>query len=135
MRTLDIFFHVVVPQFSSFHLVKEVNVFPQELELCCLFTAGSSLFLGFVPTFFLVPSAFICYKKTLTATKKTTLPADLFQECIGGIVGTEMQRCGFLSLTGPTLPPFNAQAGQGNLPYNIGGAIMVAMDDVCSDPK
>lgn len=40
------------------------------------------------------------------------------------------------SLTRPTLPPFNAQAGQGNLPYNIGGAMSGRhgmMDD--SDPK
>ena len=75
-----------------------------------------------------------CHKKDHVACR--SIPGMHWWHCgdrdakVGFFVVASLRRC-FLawrlnhhqSLTGPTLPPFNAQAGQGNLPYNIGGAM------------
>ena len=135
-----IFSMSLFPKFQVFTWSKKSTYFIKNVNYDVWFTAGSNLFLGFVPTFYLVPSVLSVAKRHWRPQKDhlacRSIPGMHWWHC-----GDRDAKVGFLSLhpcvvvffawrlkqhqslTGPTLPPFNARAAQGNLPYHIGGAM------------
>ena len=62
VRTLDTFFHVVCPQFSSVHLVKEVNCISPRTSMMFYSLPGRPVSCTF-PTFFPTTSVFLLQKR------------------------------------------------------------------------